>query len=104
MEKALQSGTNYVIAIYIRLSTEDGDLSNEKMRVTVLATSENSSINTSSSTPNFQGRRFWNFVMMAILERTWNAPQSNAYCVKSENGKSTVLLSRICPDLAVIIS
>ena len=30
MEKALQSGTNYVIAIYIRLSTEDGDLSNEK--------------------------------------------------------------------------
>ena len=30
MEKALQSRTKYVIAIYIRLSTEDGDLSNEK--------------------------------------------------------------------------
>lgn len=43
----------FVIAVYIRLSTEDGDLSDEKMRATVLSTSGHISINTSHSTPNF---------------------------------------------------
>lgn len=104
MERDFKPAMELVIAVYIRLSAEDGDLSDEKMRATVWSTSGHTSISISHSTPNFQERGFWNFVMMAILERTWSAPQSSAFCGRSGIGKSTASSSRICPVLGVTTS
>ena len=43
----------FVIAVYIRLSTEDGDLSDEKNESNSVVNQRHISINTSHSTPNF---------------------------------------------------
>ena len=101
MEKALQSGTNYVIAIYIRLSTEDGDLSNEKNESNSVGNQREFIHQYIEQHSEFSGAQILEFCDDGYSGTNMERPAVKRLLRQVRDGKSTVLLSRICPDLDV---
>lgn len=95
MPEVLQQMLNYVIAIYIRLSAEDGDLSDEKTKATALSISVPTSAVSLSCGLNLPGRRFSNFVTTVILGRTWSGQPSGGFSNRYARGRSTASSSRM---------
>lgn len=104
MPEVLQQMLNYVIAIYIRLSAEDGDRPMKKAKATALSISGPTSAVSLNCGLNLPGRRFSNFVMTVILGRTWSGQPSGGFWNRCVKGKSTASSSRICPGLGATIS
>lgn len=104
MPEVLQQMLNYVIAIYIRLSAEDGDLSDEKNESNSVVNQRAYIRRFIELRPEFAGAQILEFCDDGYSGTNMERQPSGGFSNRYARGRSTASSSRICLGLAATIS